>query len=309
MLRSGKECLILENKTLIATPSYSHMAIAQLLKYNLVEHLISQNIDDLHLKSGVPFDKLTELHGNVFIEACGKCNTSYRRSYRTRVAEDKQHKTGRKWEQPNCDGELNDTLVLFGESIPKHKIETSLGLASTSQLWICIGSSLIVKPAISFPYIVKKNGGKLVVVNMEKTPFDEICDVRFGGDCDMTLKHLMHALQIQVPDYYEENSVKIARNAEFIEIQPANLNNSEIKKVEFLSTNDKAEVTTEIQPYRFEVTSTTSHCQVRLHFAQENKSPLEIEFYLENLESEVHNVVAKFNSSQNKWISTEFLNE
>ena len=82
-------------KTQIARPSYSHLAIAELINKGYVEHLISQNIDDLHLKSGIPEDKLTELHGNVFVEQCGECGTSYRRKYRTRKAEDKTHGTGK----------------------------------------------------------------------------------------------------------------------------------------------------------------------------------------------------------------------
>lgn len=57
-------------KTLIATPSISHMAISKLIQQGYVNHLISQNVDGLHLKSGVPYDKITELHGNIFIETC-----------------------------------------------------------------------------------------------------------------------------------------------------------------------------------------------------------------------------------------------
>jgi hypothetical protein len=279
------------------------MAIAQLLKLGYVKHLISQNIDDLHLKSGVPFDQITELHGNVFIEECEKWKTVYRRTFRTRIAEDKTHKTGRKWEQHEWDGDLNDTLVLFGESIPKLKIEKSLQIAQNSRLCIWIGSSLLVKPAISFPFLVKRNkDGRLVVINMEQTPFDRITDVRIGGNWDETMRYLMDELNISVPDYVENNSVKIFNKGEFIEIDPHNVRNSPIQKIEFLSTNEKAEITAEVHPYKFLISPFTDHCQINIHFEQDNKSPLEIEFNLGDLSSNSTEIIAKFNPSKNRWM-------
>ena len=152
---SGREYLSQENKTLIATPSYSHMAIAQLMHQRFISYLISQNIDGLHLKSGIPYENISELHGNIFIEYWPKWNTHYHRSYRTRISENNEHKTGRKWEESRCDGDLWDTLVLFGESIPKYKLEQAFLKAENSELWIWIGSSLLVRPANLFPYNIK----------------------------------------------------------------------------------------------------------------------------------------------------------
>jgi len=294
-------------KTLIATPSISHMAISKLIQQGYVNHLISQNVDGLHLKSGVPYDKITELHGNIFIETCQEWGTSYQRSYRTRIAEGRTHETNRKWDRSEWEGDLNDTLVLFGESIPRIKLENSLKIAHQSELWICIGSSLIVKPAISFPLIVKKNGGKLVIINMETTSFDKITDVRFGGNCDMALSHLMQELEVKVPDFVEKNSIKILNKGKYIEVEPVNLNHNKVKRIEFMSSYEKAETTTEVQPFKFEVTSQTDHWNLRVHFESLDRQPLEIEFHLQDLQQETNSVIAKFNSSQNIWTEVEIL--
>lgn len=97
------------------------------MKEGHLKHVISQNTDSLHLKSGVPFHKLTELHGNTTIEYCTECSKLYFRDYRCRNSEDpKFHLTGRKCIEKNCNGDLADEIVHFGESIPKSKLIESL---------------------------------------------------------------------------------------------------------------------------------------------------------------------------------------
>ena len=296
-------------KTLIATPSYSHMAIAELVNHGYVDHLISQNVDGLHLKSGIPYHKLTELHGNLFMEKCEKCPAIYLRNYRTRVQEDRTHNTGRYWTQENWDGELHDTLVIFGESIPENKLRLCLYKAHHSELWITIGSSLMVKPAVSFPLIVKKKG-KLAIANMEATPLDKIADVRFGGNWDLVMKGIMDELGISVPDYIQENSLQVLRNGNTIEFKPNNLNHSQIKHVELFLLNEKADMKTDEKPFKFKVNSNTDLCQARVYFDRDDKGPLEIDLNLSELSRETSNkIVAKFNSSQNEWSEINIVKE
>ena len=267
-----------------------------------ISHLISQNIDGLHLKSGIPYQNISELHGNVFIEYWIKCNTHYQRTYRTRISETNDHNTGRKWEENGWDGDLWDSLVLFGESIPKYKLEQAFIHASKSQLCIWIGSSLLVRPANLFPFNIKRIGGKVSIINLEPTPFDNVADIKFNENCDDVFKLLMKEMQIDVPDYIQNNEIKIIRDSEFIEILPYEINHSEIDKVEFLSMNDKIEITTESKPYKFSISPTTNHCQLRLHFLTPPKPPLEVSFSLPNLSSTSY-LTAKFTPSKSIWSS------
>ena len=98
-----------------------------------------------------------------------------------------------------------------------------------------------------------------MIINMETTSFDKITDVRFGGNCDMALSHLMQELEVKVPDFVEKNSIKILNKGKYIEVEPVNLNHNKVKRIEFMSSYEKAETTTEVQPFKFEVTSQTDH--------------------------------------------------
>ncbi|CAI2373302.1 unnamed protein product [Moneuplotes crassus] len=283
-------------RTLLATPSYSHMAIAKLIEEGLVEHLISQNVDGLHVKSRVPLSKLTELHGNVFSESCQKCGSVYYRNFRTRIQEDRTHDTGKTCDNAACGGDLHDTLVLFGESIPRSKLELSLYKAYHSELCVCIGSSLLVKPAVSFPMLVKKRG-KLAILNMDPTPLDKISDVTIHDNCDTIMKSLMDELGITVPDYIQENRIDILKGDDSLEVIPQDLNHRKIKHVELLIYDEKSDMTTEKLPYRFKFSSETSQCQLRLHFKTGSKTPLEIDFEISQLSHGLNPVICKFTPS------------
>ena len=69
-----------------ATPSKCHMSLVELMDKGFLKHIISQNIDGLHRKSGIPADKISELHGNQNLEICENCNKGYMRDFRVRTA-------------------------------------------------------------------------------------------------------------------------------------------------------------------------------------------------------------------------------
>jgi NAD-dependent SIR2 family protein deacetylase len=96
------------------------MAMVEMMNKGYLKHIISQNIDGLHRKSGIPENKITELHGNSNTEICQKCQSIYLRDYRTRTSNNaKEHKTGRKCDNTQCNGELQDTIINFGENLRK----------------------------------------------------------------------------------------------------------------------------------------------------------------------------------------------
>ena len=104
--------------TVQAIPTFSHYAIQELLERRVMKHLISQNIDGLHRRSGVLKEEISELHGNTYLEKCYGCGADYVRDFRTRNPKNPYnvHLTGRHCD--NCGDELCDTIVNFGESLP-----------------------------------------------------------------------------------------------------------------------------------------------------------------------------------------------
>ena len=99
-------------------PTRTHMALVELMERGKLKHIISQNVDGLHRKSGIPKEKISEVHGNTNLEICQKCDNDYMRDFRTRTAKkNKEHKTGRKCDDPKCRGDLHDSIVNFGEPL------------------------------------------------------------------------------------------------------------------------------------------------------------------------------------------------
>lgn len=139
-------------QTVEALPTFSHMALSTLMDQGHLKYLISQNIDGLHRKSGIPVDSIAELHGNTNLEICQSCGKDYLRDFRTRNQKVfDNHLTGRKCDNKECNGDLFDTIVNFGEGINKALLTRASEESKKSDLCLCLGSSLLVKPAMYLP--------------------------------------------------------------------------------------------------------------------------------------------------------------
>ena len=115
--------------TLVAIPTRTHMALVDLVREGMIKHVISQNCDGLHRRSGIHPSTLSELHGNSNIERCRACQKEYLRDYRVRTAEHvHEHSTGRQCEA--CGGDLEDTIVNFGENLPEHTLVVATGVGA-----------------------------------------------------------------------------------------------------------------------------------------------------------------------------------
>jgi len=142
-----------------------HLAIAELQKLKKLKFLISQNVDNLHLKSGIRADMLAELHGNIAKLRCKQCEgTVNREEGRTRC---------------RCGGALVKSVVDFGESLPQRDLMLSYEHARKSDLFVVAGSSLVVTPAADMPRQALLSGAKLVIINQGETPFDREAGLRF----------------------------------------------------------------------------------------------------------------------------------
>jgi NAD-dependent SIR2 family protein deacetylase len=132
-----------------------------------LKHLISQNIDGLHVKSDFAQEKLSELHGNTTKETCKRCKKQYFRDFRCRTAKNVyDHRTGRKCDDLKCNGELLDSIINFGENLPEKELNDGFEESGKADLCLAMGSSLTVTPAADMPLLVAKNKKKLVIVNL-----------------------------------------------------------------------------------------------------------------------------------------------
>ncbi len=154
-------------------PNVVHTTLATLEKRGLLKVVITQNIDILHQAAGSK--NVIELHGSAAKHSCLTCHKSY--SY-AQVLEDIQADIVPKC--PDCGGIIKPHITFFGESLPAGALERAIQHAQKSDLMLVLGSSLVVQPAASVPLYCLKNGGRLVMVNQGKTPFDSLFCLHFN---------------------------------------------------------------------------------------------------------------------------------
>eukprot|EP00397_Hematodinium_sp_SG-2012_P044537 GEMP01049770.1.p1 GENE.GEMP01049770.1~~GEMP01049770.1.p1 ORF type:complete len:384 (+),score=90.00 GEMP01049770.1:124-1275(+) len=209
------KCQVVQN-TLSGRPTYSHMALHALLDANLIKGVISQNVDGLHLRSGIPRDKLAELHGNTNLERCKACKKEYLRDTRVRVANAvHSHETGRTCAVNGCNGRLVDTIVNFGEDLPEKEFDRAQDWVNDADLCLVLGSSLTVTPAADLPEDVgkkKTDGSALYIVNLQKTPLDVLA-TRINGITDDVMRAVMAELQLPVPEWTLVRYCRVSESA------------------------------------------------------------------------------------------------
>ncbi|CAL1544478.1 unnamed protein product [Lymnaea stagnalis] len=186
-----------------AQATFTHMALVALEKAGIVSYVVSQNIDGLHVRSGFPRNRLSELHGNMFVEECNKCGHQYIRKHS--VATMARNLTGgccsQKKSRGTCRGKLIDTILDWEDSLPERDLDSANDNCRKSDLSICLGTSLQIVPSGNIPLLTKKNGGKLVIVNLQPTKHDRKADLKISAFVDDVMKSLCKALNILVPRY------------------------------------------------------------------------------------------------------------
>ena len=152
-----------------AEPNDAHRAIAELHRLGKLDCVITQNIDSLHQKAGVPDDKVFELHGSLRWAICLDCGQRY-------PFEQIKFRLDGGEEIPDCEachGTLKPDVVMFGEQLPEGVLQEATHHSNACDLFIVIGSTLIVYPAAYMPDYATRNGAKLVIINLSATPMDE----------------------------------------------------------------------------------------------------------------------------------------
>lgn len=207
-----------------AIPSPAHMAIVKLHKEGLVKFTVSQNVDGLHLRSGIPSGELAELHGNTNLEKCTTCGAKYLRDFDTRTARRvHDHLTGRSCDNVKCRGPLVDSIINFGESLPEDELVQSYQEAKMSDLMIVLGSSLQVYPAADIPATVIQCKQKLVICNLQKTPLSSRSSLQIHSQIDAVMRGLMERLGLEIPTFRVQRRFAVETSQDKILIQGLDL--------------------------------------------------------------------------------------
>jgi NAD-dependent deacetylase len=161
-----------------AAPNAGHFAVARLIGAGKASAVITQNVDNLHQDSGVPAEQVIELHGNASFATCLSCGL------RHELAELKARfeATGALPICGQCGGVVKTATISFGQPMPEEPMARAEAETLACDLFLVLGSSLVVYPAAGFPPLARRNGARLVIVNREPTEQDEIADLVVHGE-------------------------------------------------------------------------------------------------------------------------------
>jgi len=177
-----------------AEPNQAHHAVAELEKLGKLTAVVTQNIDNLHQKAGNSPDKVFELHGNMKFVRCMGCDRRFPvEEIIQRLPEE---------EVPGCQfcrGILKPDAVFFGESLPQKTLNDAIHHSRNCDLFIVIGSTLIVYPAAYMPMYAVESGAKLVIINLTSTPMDSKASVLITAKAGEAMGRIIEKVRSRLP--------------------------------------------------------------------------------------------------------------
>jgi NAD-dependent deacetylase len=178
-----------------AQPNPGHLALVELERQGKLEMLVTQNIDGLHHAAGNDRLRVVEIHGNareVICWSCGERAPMEKALARVRAGE----------EDPpcrTCGGILKSATISFGQQLVAEDLVRSEDAATRCNLLLAVGSSLGVYPAAGLVPIAMHHGARLVVVNAEPTPYDEVADAVVRGQISEVLPEIVRGARPPQP--------------------------------------------------------------------------------------------------------------
>ena len=170
-----------------ARPNAGHYAFVELHRQGRLDALITQNIERLHHRSGLPAGKVLELHGTTTEAVCLSCGD--------RITSDEACRRIEGGERAPrcrpCGGFLKPATISFGQAMPHDVMLRAQAAAESCDLMLAAGSSLVVEPAASIPRAARQAGARLVIVNREPTPLDGLADAVVRGEIGAVLPALV----------------------------------------------------------------------------------------------------------------------
>ncbi|MEM2899486.1 MAG: Sir2 family NAD-dependent protein deacetylase [Thermoplasmata archaeon] len=181
------------------SPNSGHYALVKLQNLGILKFLISQNVDNLHIKSGIKEELLAEFHGNMTLMRCLKCDKKYPKD---KIWDEKKWGLGYRTErevpgQPKCTcgGRIVSSIVNFGDPIPEKELKLSYYHSSKADVFLVVGSSLTVMPAAEMPKVALAHGSKLIIVNKQETPYDNYAHIRFFESAGKVLSAIVSKVE------------------------------------------------------------------------------------------------------------------
>ena len=173
-----------------AKPNPAHISLVKLYEMGLLEAVITQNIDGLHQESGLPDEKVIELHGNTRRVRCMSCGNTISIHEAQKCIE-----AGDLAPECECGGYMKSDTISFGQSMPADEVEKAIDLSRNCDFFLVVGSTLLVQPAALMPSYAKQGGAFLAIVNLSETPYDERCDVLIRGNAGETLLDIVNTIR------------------------------------------------------------------------------------------------------------------
>jgi NAD-dependent protein deacetylase/lipoamidase len=166
-----------------ATPNAGHRALARLVELGKMPAVITQNIDGLHQASGIPDSQVIELHGNTTYAACLDCRKRHELEWVREI-----FSAGEQLPLcEDCGGAIKTATISFGQAMPDEAMARANQATLGADLFIVLGSSLVVYPAAGFPMLAKRNGARLIIINREPTDQDDFADLVVHAEIGATM--------------------------------------------------------------------------------------------------------------------------
>jgi NAD-dependent deacetylase len=168
-------------------PNAAHVALAELERRGMLEAVITQNIDMLHVRAGS--ERVIEVHGSIRTLSCRQCPAGFEIEEAEELFDEEGAAVC-----PECGGYVKPDVVLFGELLPADAMAEAEALAARADLMLCVGSSLEVYPVAGLPSVTLGRGGRLAIITKGPTPFDPDAAVRMDGDVVADLEAVLEVL-------------------------------------------------------------------------------------------------------------------
>ncbi|UCF04045.1 MAG: Sir2 family NAD-dependent protein deacetylase [bacterium] len=175
----------------LSKPNDAHYALAELEQMGKLQCVITQNVDNLHQRAGSSPDKVIKIHGTACMVRCLACGATFDREEIERRIDEGE-------EVPRCEscnGLLKPATVSFGQPMPEEETSRAFEMARSSDLFVVLGSSLVVYPAAQLPFEAINSGAKLAIINLTATPYDNYADVVIHAKCGETMKRMIELVK------------------------------------------------------------------------------------------------------------------
>jgi NAD-dependent deacetylase len=201
-LEAWRRFFMIRDALLAAAPGPSHRIVASLMRRGHVSHVITQNIDGLHARAGVPASRIVELHGNGLEALCLACGVRQAIDW-VRAELEREARAPR---CPDCGGIVKSATIAFGQAMPEQAMADARAATLDADLFLAVGSSLKVFPAAGFPVMAAHNRTPLVIINREATGLDGLATQVINAEIGQVLAAVAERLAGENANHPAANS-------------------------------------------------------------------------------------------------------